>query len=243
MEEVWSETSNGVSTPVPPLDVQGAYTGKVVLLTGCTGFLGSLVLEKLLWECGDRLSHIYCIIRPEGSRDGEERLSKEVLSSPIFSRLRARHRNSWPSWAGNKLTSIDGDLGRDELGLEASVLELLSSTVDVVLHTAADRHGGLNTALSVNTIGSLELLHICGRGEATEAKSKVAFVFVSDAYVAAAQVLHNPNPNPNTGGEGFLTAPIPTGTSGLFEGRACAIVEAWKEEGICESDHTRRGHH
>jgi Male sterility protein len=33
-----------------PWFVRKVYDGSIVALTGCTGFLGKLVLEKLLWE-------------------------------------------------------------------------------------------------------------------------------------------------------------------------------------------------
>ena len=32
------------------MDVRGAYAGQAVLLTGGTGFLGKVLLERLLWE-------------------------------------------------------------------------------------------------------------------------------------------------------------------------------------------------
>ena len=58
--------------------VSSFYAGKTALLTGTTGFLGKVVLEKLLYELPD-LERVYVLIRP-GKSTAEKRFDEEVRS-------------------------------------------------------------------------------------------------------------------------------------------------------------------
>jgi fatty acyl-CoA reductase len=49
---------------VPQLNVKDFYRGKNILITGCTGFLGKIILEKLLRTCTD-VGKIFVMVRPK----------------------------------------------------------------------------------------------------------------------------------------------------------------------------------
>lgn len=59
------------------------YSGQSVLITGATGFLGGLLLEKLLRSCPD-IDKVFVLIREskKTGQDAESRL-KKLLSSPV----------------------------------------------------------------------------------------------------------------------------------------------------------------
>lgn len=46
------------------LRVKEYYAGKNILLTGCTGFVGKVMLEKLLYSCPN-VNKIYVMVRPK----------------------------------------------------------------------------------------------------------------------------------------------------------------------------------
>lgn len=72
----------------PPLPAQdAAYDGTTVILTGATGFLGKVVLEKILYSLRG-VKKIYVLLRARGDTPAEARLAKEVLSWQCFDRLR-----------------------------------------------------------------------------------------------------------------------------------------------------------
>ncbi len=50
------------------------YAGKSIFLTGCTRFLGKLLVEKLLWSCLG-IEKIYVLIRSKNNADTESRLT------------------------------------------------------------------------------------------------------------------------------------------------------------------------
>jgi fatty acyl-CoA reductase len=47
----------------PTIDIPNFYAHKTILLTGATGFIGKVVLEKILRSCPD-FKRIYLMIRP-----------------------------------------------------------------------------------------------------------------------------------------------------------------------------------
>lgn len=62
-------------------EIQEFYEGSTVLLLGGTGFIGKIVLEKLLRCCRD-LKKIYVLIRPKDSKIPSVRY-EELLRSPV----------------------------------------------------------------------------------------------------------------------------------------------------------------
>ncbi|KAG8232903.1 hypothetical protein J437_LFUL012817 [Ladona fulva] len=61
------------------------FRGKSVLLTGVTGFVGKVLLEKLLRSCPE-VDRIYVIVRPKRGSGVKERL-EELLALPHFSSI------------------------------------------------------------------------------------------------------------------------------------------------------------
>ena len=57
------------------------YSGKNILVTGGTGFVGKILIEKLLRTC-PHLDCIYLLVRPKKSLQPQERLD-DLLSLPV----------------------------------------------------------------------------------------------------------------------------------------------------------------
>lgn len=68
------------------------YRGQRLLVTGTTGFLGKVLLEKLLYSLS-HVERIYVLIRGKKGSDILERFKKEIVSSPCFDRLRHIHQH------------------------------------------------------------------------------------------------------------------------------------------------------
>lgn len=56
-----------------PSNIQEFYKGSVIFVTGGSGFLGILLIEKLLRSCSD-LSKIYVLMREKKGIDPQRRL-------------------------------------------------------------------------------------------------------------------------------------------------------------------------
>jgi hypothetical protein len=61
--------------------IQNFFSGRCVLVTGATGFVGKALVEKLLRSCPE-LRTIYLLIRPKRGRDVQTR-HKEFIQDPV----------------------------------------------------------------------------------------------------------------------------------------------------------------
>lgn len=70
-------------TPSGRSQIQDFYSGATIFITGATGFLGKLVIEKLLRTCPD-LKRIYILVRPKKDKEIASRV-QEIFESQVES--------------------------------------------------------------------------------------------------------------------------------------------------------------
>lgn len=66
--------------------IQEFYRGAVIFLTGGTGFMGKVLIEKLLRAC-PHIKHIYLLIRSKKGKNVEQRL-EDIFEDRVSVRLR-----------------------------------------------------------------------------------------------------------------------------------------------------------
>ncbi|PSN32843.1 Fatty acyl-CoA reductase 1 [Blattella germanica] len=149
------------------------FSGCNVLVTGATGFMGKVLVEKLLRSCTD-IRAIYLLMRPKNGSNLEDRL-REFKANVIFDRL----REEGPVGMLDKLTAVNGDVTQIGLGLSKPDTCKLCSEVNVVFHCAAtvrfddtDRQ-----TILLNTRGTQELTSL-----ALQMQHLKVLVLVSTAY-------------------------------------------------------------
>ncbi|KAK3098894.1 hypothetical protein FSP39_024069 [Pinctada imbricata] len=106
------------------------YAGKSIFITGATGFVGKVLVEKLLRECPE-LKCIYLLIRAKNSQGTSDRFSF-LKESQLFDKLRMKQ----PDFC-TKLIPIKGDLTSPELGISSEDKSLLMENVNIIFHSAA----------------------------------------------------------------------------------------------------------
>ncbi|XP_065204865.1 putative fatty acyl-CoA reductase CG5065 [Planococcus citri] len=148
------------------------YAGRTVLVTGGTGFMGKVLLEKML-RCIPDLKRIYVLCRPKKGFSPATRI-EELSKLPLFDKL----RKSNPS-VFKKLVAIEGDLTQKDLGLTPESKETLLNEVSVVINGAASLRleAGLKAAVEHNTVGTLRILDL-----SCQMKHLKAFVHLSTAF-------------------------------------------------------------
>lgn len=153
-------------------EVQGFYSGSSVFLTGATGSLGKLLLEKLLRSCPG-VKRIYVLIRVKKGREPQDRL-KDVFDIPVFGPLREEQ----PDFI-DRVTLVPGDCALPQLGLSPGDRATLVQSVDVILHCAATVRfdQSLKVAARINVAAVMDLVAM-----AREMTHLKAFVHVSTAY-------------------------------------------------------------
>ncbi|XP_075211957.1 putative fatty acyl-CoA reductase CG5065 [Lycorma delicatula] len=148
------------------------FAGKKVLITGATGFIGKVLVEKLL-RCCPLLSHIYLIIRSKNRKTAAERW-EFITQQTIFSRVKEECPDTL-----NKVTVINGDLMTKGIGLSESDRKILEEEVELVFHSAASVrfNDPLTFAVFLNTRGTWEMIKL-----AKNIKNLLCFLYVSTTY-------------------------------------------------------------
>lgn len=148
------------------------YNGKSVFVTGGLGFVGKVLVEKLLRSCPG-IENIYMLCRSKKGKKINERL-EEITSSPVFDLLREKNPQ-----ALNKIILIEGDVSMLELGISKTDQEILKDKVSIVMHSAATVNytEPLKIAVNTNLRSMRELIAL-----AREMKNLKAFVHISTAY-------------------------------------------------------------
>lgn len=78
--------------PMAAYSIKEQFSGRVVLLTGASGYIGGLVLECLLRTTD--VAHIYVLLRSKGSSSTAQRLSQLLQVSQL---LHNRHTHLCPA--------------------------------------------------------------------------------------------------------------------------------------------------
>ncbi|XP_073965240.1 fatty acyl-CoA reductase wat-like [Choristoneura fumiferana] len=153
-------------------EVQRFFSGKNVMITGATGFLGKVLMEKLLRSCPG-VENLYLLVRQKRGKDIYTRI-EEIFDDPVFSRL----KEDFPKFR-HKVVVVSGDCETTGLGLSLSDRQMLTEKVNIIFHSAAtvkfDEH--LRAALATNVRAPLHLLRL-----ARDMKDLNVFIHVSTAY-------------------------------------------------------------
>jgi len=115
------------------------YAGKTILLTGSTGFLGKVVLEKILRSLPS-VKTIYLSIKPRGHGANAEyaRFQKEIVESKIFDRLKTELGiKNFKKIIKDKIRTLPMDLMYDNLGLTADQRQALTQDLNIIISNAA----------------------------------------------------------------------------------------------------------
>lgn len=156
----------------PSVSVAEYYAGKTLFITGATGFMGKVMVEKMLRSCPD-VNKMYLLMRPKKGHSSKERLD-DLLSFKIFDRLKAENPKIF-----DKLHVIPGDILSEDLGISDEDRRLIQSEAQVIFHCAACVRFDmfLRDAVKMNTVGTKKVLQL-----AEGVKNLEAFIHVSTSY-------------------------------------------------------------
>ncbi|XP_053621774.1 fatty acyl-CoA reductase wat-like [Plodia interpunctella] len=152
--------------------IQKFFSGTTVLATGGTGFLGKLLVEKLLRSCPD-IKKLFLLARPKKNKDIVKRL-QEQFDDVLYDKLRKEH----PDFL-QKIAILEGDVGQIGLGLRDEDRTKVINEVEVIFHGAATVRFDepLKTAVAINVRGTREMFLL-----ARNCIKLKALVHISTAY-------------------------------------------------------------
>ncbi|VAI21128.1 unnamed protein product [Triticum turgidum subsp. durum] len=144
--------------------VAGCLRDKTVLVTGSTGYLGKLMVEKILRVQPD-VKKVYLLVRAPDAASAEQRILTQVkwicviafdhtsymqcyghgltfscivLGKDLFNTLREKHGLAgFQKLIKEKIVPLAGDVGTRNFGLDSSTSDDLCQEIDVIVHGAA----------------------------------------------------------------------------------------------------------
>ncbi|KAK3914572.1 Putative fatty acyl-CoA reductase [Frankliniella fusca] len=161
--------------------VAAFYRGRSVLVTGASGFMGKVLVEKLLRSCPE-VREVLVLLRPKTVRGVQlavdERLQR-LLAAPVFNALRSGRPE-----ALSKVQAVVGDVCLPGLGLSARERARLCADVSVVFHVAASVRFSehLKLAFQINVLGTRAVLDLC-----RDMPGLAALVHISTAFCNCAR--------------------------------------------------------
>ncbi|KAE9537970.1 hypothetical protein AGLY_005942 [Aphis glycines] len=153
------------------LSITDTFKDGVVFITGITGFLGKILVEKLLRSCD--VKTIAVIVRCKKGLTASQRAA-DTFKQAVFDRLRIEK----PDFV-TKIKIIDGDLEQPSLGLSSDDRDWLIENVNFIFHCAATVRFNetLQKATKINILGTNNVLDL-----ASMMKNLKGVVHVSTAY-------------------------------------------------------------
>ncbi|XP_032674567.1 fatty acyl-CoA reductase 1-like [Odontomachus brunneus] len=154
------------------LSIPGFFAGRSIFVTGATGYMGKVLVEKLLRSCPD-VKEIFLLMRPKTGMGVDDRL-KNLLVNKLFDKLRNERPSSF-----EKLVPVAGDIYVEGLALLPVDRQMLIDRVSVIFHGAANVRfdQSLKNAIFANTRSTRDLCIL-----ASSMKNLTVFVHISTAY-------------------------------------------------------------
>ncbi|XP_056634653.1 fatty acyl-CoA reductase wat-like [Diorhabda sublineata] len=151
--------------------IQSFYKNANVLITGGTGFMGKILIEKLLRSTD--VGTLYLLVRDKRGKNVQDRLNI-LFEDKIFNRLKEER----PKFE-HRVKTISGDLGIPNLGISKTDEEFLKLNINIVFHMAATIkfNENLKSALEVNVRATQNILDL-----AKQMRDLKSIVYVSTAY-------------------------------------------------------------
>ncbi|MFW5968303.1 MAG: SDR family oxidoreductase, partial [Persicimonas sp.] len=160
--------------------VSEALSGRTLLLTGATGFLGKAYLSMLLRYHPD-IEQVYVLIRPREDRSAEERFFQQIAANSVMDPLRDIYEEGYLNFIKERCTPLSGDITEEYLGLDEERARDISNDLDVLVNSAGltNFNPNLESALTINTLSQLNILEFLRLAE-----KPAAYMHVSTCFVA-----------------------------------------------------------
>ncbi|KAK9196494.1 hypothetical protein WN943_004623 [Citrus x changshan-huyou] len=134
------------------IDIEKFLVGKSFFVTGATGFLAKVLIEKIL------------------------RTVPEVINAELFKCIQQTYGECYHDFMLNKLVPVIGNISESNLGLEGDLATVIANEVDVIINSAASItfHERYDIAIDINTRGPAHIMTF-----AKKCKKVKVFVHVS----------------------------------------------------------------
>ncbi|KFB46961.1 AGAP004784-PA-like protein [Anopheles sinensis] len=140
-----------MAQPQECYSIPAVFAGADVFLTGGSGFMGKVLIEKLLRSC-PKIGRVFVLMRGKRGKSLEERL-ETITGGVLFDRLKSENPK-----ALSKICPIEGDCTQLKLGMSPDSMDRIKD-VQFVFHAAASVRfdDPLKDAILTNTRSTREV--------------------------------------------------------------------------------------
>lgn len=129
-------------------------SGKHVLITGTTGFVGKVLLETIMRTLPD-IGGVHLLIR--GNRkfpNARDRFVNEIACSSVFERMKIERGDEFEQFCDEKVHFVTGEVTTPFFGLPRGKFEALAHHLDAIVNCAASVNfrEELDKALDINAL-------------------------------------------------------------------------------------------
>ena len=163
------------------------FRGRDIFVTGGSGFMGKVLIEKLLRSCPD-INNIFILMRPKKNVEPEKRI-ETLKSLPLFDRLKEENAANL-----KKMIPINGDVCVLGLGLSDQDLKRMEN-VSIIFHSAASVRfdDPLHEAVIMNTRGTREVIYLAQKLKNLKVLMHVSTTYCNPARRVISEKVYPPN--------------------------------------------------
>ncbi|KAM5583282.1 alcohol-forming fatty acyl-CoA reductase-like [Rosa sericea] len=158
---------------------------KTILITGATGFLAMVFVEKILRVQPD-VKRLYLLLRATDAESAAYRMKNEILGKELFKVLRETRGEDFDSFISQKVVALPGDVSFENLGVKDVILmKNMCTEIQIIVSSAANTKFDerYDISLSINTFGVLHMLSFANKCLKLE-----MLLHISTAYVCGEKV-------------------------------------------------------
>ncbi|OMO51846.1 Male sterility, NAD-binding protein [Corchorus capsularis] len=122
--------------PEAGIGIEKFLQGKVMLITGATGFLGKVLVEKIL-RTVPSVGKMYLLVRAKDKEAAKERLKLEFLEAELFKCLKQIYGEGYEAFMMSKLVPVVGNVSQSDLGIEEELAISIKKDVHIIVNSAA----------------------------------------------------------------------------------------------------------
>jgi alcohol-forming fatty acyl-CoA reductase len=162
------------------------YADQEIFVTGGSGFMGKVLIEKLLRSCPE-IKSIYVLLRPKKGKLIDERLNA-ILDLPLFDPLKNHNAKIL-----EKLIPITGDVTELKLGISDADLNRMKN-VSIIFHSAASVRfdDTLKYAVMMNTRGTREIMQLAKGLKSIKVVMHVSTTYSHPELKVVGECIHEP---------------------------------------------------
>ncbi|XP_038902554.1 fatty acyl-CoA reductase 3-like [Benincasa hispida] len=159
----------------------GFLENKSILITGSTGFLAKILVEKIL-RIQPNVRKLYLLLRAADEIIAMQRFCNEVMEKDLFRVLKKKWGANLNTFISEKVCVVSSDISLSHMGLKNSILvEEIKHQVQIIINLAATTNFNerYDVALGTNTLGAKHVVNF-----AKQCPNFKLLVHVSTAFIS-----------------------------------------------------------